>query len=450
MNDRLPSRADLVAVIERQATEIKRLVAVVARLQTQVSDLEAERARLVGEETSRPPAWVKPNTKARPPEKKVRKKRATNFARKRSDQPTQRMVHGVARCATCDCALRGGWVKRHRESIEIALPRVEIIDHVLLERVCPQCEESAVPTLGSAQGVVGQHRLGPRLMALITSLHEDGRMPIGVIQAHLATIYGLDLSSGAIEGVLHTVASKGEAAVATIQAEVRQSAVVHADETGWREDGQNRYVWLIATATARYLHIGRRNSDHIDALLGKDFVGTLVTDFYGVYDHFLGEKQRCWAHLWRDVKDLLAQYPLDRALARWANQLRRLYHAARAQPPLSPTERTQRRLRLEELVRGLCQPIVTTQAPQRTLCQRILKHSHELFTFVENHLVPSTNNLAERTLRPYVIARKVWGGTRSEQGSIDAMRRATLVLTWRARGLNPFAEFQNLLLSPQV
>jgi len=440
----------LLDVIERQAAEIKRLVALVAQLQARIEELEAELARVAGEGAARPPGWVKANTKARTAEKKGRKKRATNFARKRSDQPTQQLIHAVARCARCACALQGGWVKRHREIIEIPVPQVEIIDHVLLERVCPQCGEKAVPTLGGHDGIVGQHRLGPRLMALITTLHEQGRMPVGVIQCHLATVWKLDLSSGAIEGVLLAVATRGTKLVEAIKAQVRQSAVVHADETGWREDGQNRFVWLIAADTARYLAIGRRNSEHIDDLLGKDFAGTLVTDFYGVYDHFPGEKQRCWAHLWRDVKDLLAQFPTDLALARWASQLRRLYHAARDQLPLPPIERTKRRLRLEDLVRSLCQPVLATEAPQRTLCQRILKYSHELFTFVENRLVPSTNNLAERTLRPYVIARKVWGGTRSEQGSIAAMRRASLVLTWRARGLNPFVEFQNLLLSPQV
>lgn len=437
-------------MIERQAAEIKRLAGEVTRLQGQVAELEAERAQLVGEEKGRPPSWVKPSVPARSGPKKERRKRTTNFARKRSDQPTQQIAHGVETCPTCDCTLLGGWVKRHREIIEITLPRVEVIDHLLLARTCPQCGESYVPTLGVADGVVGQHRLGPRLMAYIATLHEEGRMPVDVIQTHLATIWGLELSSGAIEGVLHAVATRGEGVAAALHAEIRHSAVVHADETGWREDGQNRYVWLIATPTARYLEIGRRNSEHIDDLLGKDFAGTLVTDFYGVYDHFPGEKQRCWAHLWRDVKDLLAQYPTDRALARWANQLRRLYHAARDQPDLTPSERTRRRVRLEELVRQLCTPLVSTPVPQRTLCQRILRYSHELFTFVENRLVPHTNNLAERTLRPYVIARKVWGGTRSERGSIDAMRRASLVLTWRARGLNPFVEFQNLLLSPQV
>jgi transposase len=153
-------------------------------------------------------------------------------------------------------------------------------------------------------------------------------------------------------------------------------------------------------------------------------------------------------HLWRDVKDLLRQAPTDQALARWAHHLRRLYRLARDGPPLPLAEGTRRRLRLEEALRRLCEPVIGTDAPHRVLCQRILKHSHELFTFVENKAVPYTNNLAERLLRPYVIARKVWGGTRSEQGSIAAMRRASLVLTWRLRGLNPFAEFQRLLLSP--
>ena len=53
---------------------------------------------------------------------------------------------------------------------------------------------------------------------------------------------------------------------------------------------------------------------------------------------------------------------------------------------------------------------------------------------------------AERSLRPLVVARKVWGGTRSNQGLIDAMRRATLIDTWRVRGLNPFLEVKKLLL----
>lgn len=446
----MPDRRTLLDRIERVVADNERLRAEVERLVGRIGELEAELACVKGEtEKPRPPSWVKPNVADRPEgEKKERKKREGKFVRKRSDHPTQQIVHAVEECPHCHCHLVGGWVKRHRETIEIPLPQVEIIDHLLLERVCPQCATVCVPRLGPQEGVVGKHRLGPRLMSLIGTLHEEGRMPIEVIQTHLHTLYQLKLSVGAIDGVLKTLAERGKTLVEAIQAQIQQSSVVHADETGWREDGKNRYAWLIATPLACYLEVGRRNNPQIDKILGKDFAGTLVTDFYGAYDHFLGPKQRCWAHLWRDVKDLLAQFPQDRSLIRWAHQLRRLYRQARDAPPLPAAKRTTRRLRLEQLLRTLAEPVAGTDVPQRTLAQRILKHSHELFTFVENPAVPHTNNLAERLLRPYVIARKVWGGTRSAQGSTDAMRRASLVLTWRLRGLSPFTEFHNLLLSP--
>ena len=148
------------------------------------------------------------------------------------------------------------------------------------------------------------------------------------------------------------------------------------------------------------------------------------------------------------MKDLLAQFPQDQSLIRWTHHLRRLYRRARDTPVLSDAARTRRRVRLDQSLRTLCEPVVGKDAPHRPLAQRILKHSHELFTLVENPAVPHTNNFAERPLRPYVIARKIWSGTRSARGSADAMRRTSLVLTWRLRGLNPFSEFQNLLLSP--
>jgi len=319
------------------------------------------------------------------------------------------------------------------------------------DRVCPQCGRACVPTLGAADGVVGRHRFGPTLLALIATWHEVGRLPIRTIQEQVHLLFGVHVSLGAIGDALRTVATRGAATALAIRDTIRRSAAVHADETGWREDGRNCYVWLIATPTARYFEIGKRDNAHIDAILGADFGGILVTDFYGAYDHFPGEKQRCWAHLLRDVRELVAKYPDDRPLARWARWLRRLYRAARASPPdAPPARRRATRKRLEELLAQACQRFVDRTVPQRTLCQRILKHLHELFTFVVHPDVPPTNNEAERDLRPLVIARKIWGGTRSERGSADAGRRATLFATWRARGLNPFDQCRALLLSPQA
>lgn len=442
MDKRLPTRAELYRALEQQnarctarESAFTQALAEIERQAGRIAELEAELKRR-GPSGPAPASWIKANSPPRP--KKARQKRQANFARARS-VATHRVIHAVDACPDCGCHLRGGSTKRHREIFEISPTPAVVTDHVLLERTCPVCAKRCVPTLGAADGVVGQHRFGPRLLGMIAVLHDVGRMTVRTIQAHLASVFGVHVSIGAIADALRTVATRGAAQVAAIRDAVRPSPVVHADETGWRQNGQNRYLWVASTATDRARAIGRRTNDQIDAIL--------VTDFYAAYYHLLRLKQRCWAHVLRDAADLLVSFPDDRALIHWVDRLRRLFAAARDAPGDTPTPRRTARRRLEERITRLCQTSATTDVPQRRLAARLLRHLSELFTFVTHPFVAATNNQAERDLRPHVIARKVWGGTRSERGSIDASARFTLFATWRARGLNPFDEVHGLLLS---
>ena len=110
--------------------------------------------------------------------------------------------------------------------------------------------------------------------------------------------------------------------------------VVHADETGWREDGHNGYVWTFSTPTERYFLRRGRGQAVVDEVLGDQFAGVLVSDFYAAYHHYDGPKQRCWAHLLRDIHDLRALYPYDDRdddrLAQWADAIHQLYRQATA------------------------------------------------------------------------------------------------------------------------
>ena len=453
MDKRPPTRAELyraleqiVAARDEVLVENARLRAEIERLNGQVAELKAQRGRQ-GPGGPTTPSWIKANTPPRP--KKVRQKRQANFARARGSA-TRRVIHAMDACPDCGCHLGGGSTKRHREIIEISPSPAVVTDHVLRERICPLCAKRCVPTLGVADGIVGQHRFGPRLLGMIAVLHDVGRMTVRTIQAHLASVFGVHVSIGAIADALHTVAERGASQVAAIRDAVRASPVVHADETGWRQNGQNRYLWVASTPTDRYFAIGRRTNDQIDAILGADFSGILVTDFYAAYDHFNGLKQRCWAHVLRDAADLLISFPDNRALIHWVDRLRRLFAAAPDAPGDTPTARRAQRRRLEERLTRLCQSSATADVPQRRLAARLLRHLSELFTFVTHPFVATTNNQAERDLRPHVIARKVWGGTRSERGSTDAAIRFSLFATWRARGLNPFDQVHNLLLSPRI
>jgi len=86
--------------------------------------------------------------------------------------------------------------------------------------------------------------------------------------------------------------------------------------------------------------------------------------------------------------------------------------------------------------------------PCHTLSKRLLLHLDGLFQFVKQQGLAADNNLAERSVRPVVVMRKVSGGSQSERGSRTRMTLASLFGTWRAKGLNPFSQCLTLLSQP--
>jgi len=98
---------------------------------------------------------------------------------------------------------------------------------------------------------------------------------------------------------------------------------------------------------------------------------------------------------------------------------------------------------------ALCQAQPATTRPA-TLCKRVERYHPELFMFVADPAVPSTNNAAERALRPLVIARKISGGSRSAKGSRTRMILQSLIATWDLRAQDPVAAMRVLLQTPRI
>ena len=311
----------------------------------------------------------------------------------------------------------------------------------------PETEAAPGPPPGSGRGPAA---VGDHLVSLIAALREEGRLPVRTIQWYLQTVHQLKLSVGAIVRVVHQVAQQARPAVAEALERIRSSPVVHADETGWRENGVNGYVWTFSTSTERYFLRRGRGGAVMDEVLGESFGGILVSDFYVAYHHYPGLKQRCWAHLLRDIHKLKVLYPEDAGLVRWARRVQRLYAKAVGWAAAGGCS-LREQLTLERRLLGLCRPFLEDPlAVQGKLCRRIERHIKELFVFVSHPETPPDNNAAERSLRHLVISRKISGGTRSEAGSDSKMTLASLFGTWRARGLNPLLECRRLLISPQL
>jgi hypothetical protein len=271
-------------------------------------------------------------------------------------------------------------------------------------------------------------------------------MPISQIQGLLRSLYGLHVSAGAISGMLHTAARAGEELYWKLREEIRGSPVVNADETGWREDGVNGYIWSFSTPRSRFFVYNRsRGADVAREALGEKFAGKLVCDFYSAYTALDAVCQRCWVHMLRDLKKLREGHAERADVVDWVEEVVALYHRAKSFECDSPRIRVKAKMFFERKLMGIALPHLAAGTPQRTLAQRIEKHLAELFIFVENPQVPSDNNAAERSVRPSVIARKVSGGTRSEKGSTTRMVLMSLFGTWRLRGLDTLSTCKQML-----
>lgn len=442
------------------------LVALVYELTDRVFLLEGEIARLKEQLLQKgtgngppktPPNFVKANIK----KKKVapRKQRDKAFVRAR-EEPTERIFHSVSFCPDCGRKHLGKpTVAYTRQIIDLPVTSYTVSEHVVCKRWYYQCKKTFTPEVDLSKMAFGKRRIGVNLASQIVTMRDRLRLPIKAIQVYLSLFYQLRLSKGEIVSLLHGASKVSQPTYHNLLFQIRGSPVVNADETGGRQNGANGYFWSFSTPTSHVLMYRKsRGSQVVEEIVGKEsekFEGVLVTDFYAAYNTYSGFHQRCWVHFLRDTHELKKQFPKHPPLNAWAKKIKELYEEAKAYSGqnsnwpvgLIAAERIKVQHQFESRLKTICEPYLTHDCPQSTLCGRAINFLPEMFTFIRFPGVPSHNNSAERILRHTVIARKIQGGTRSAKGSETKVILASLFDTWQLQGKNPLAECRLLLSS---
>jgi len=193
--------------------------------------------------------------------------------------------------------------------------------------------------------------------------------------------------------------------------QLQKEKYVHADETGFRIDGKNGYVWGVFTKTISILSAATsRARINIKELL-KNFKGVIVVDGYNAYNEFL-LKQRCWAHLIREFKDYANDNP---EIQIQYIRLKNLYEQMKILNEKPPDEQAIARCKwtLNDIVTCL-----KTIKEAKGLVTLIENGGNDWFTALYYQGVPLDNNHAERELRPIVLLRKSIGCYRNEKGKV--------------------------------
>lgn len=280
---------------------------------------------------------------------------------------------------------------------------------------------------------------GPMLVSLIIALSLRMRLSRRRIQEFLSDWLGIYLSVGVINQAIAEGGRAVEPVEAELIAEIKQSELLHVDETGWKENGRLRWLWVLVTANTTLFLMGSRSWEVIaDALDG--FAGWLMSDGYLAYRTY-AKRLRCLAHLIRKAQGLseslnsATQEFGEKTLNYMTTFIKGIYRA-REGPGVNLKEEFAEEL--AELKPWCEQHRDSDHTKTRRLAREFLNDWDAIWMVLEHPELPVTNNTAERALRHWVIARKINYGTRTPQGSRAFTLLASVIDTCRQREASPW------------
>jgi hypothetical protein len=273
----------------------------------------------------------------------------------------------------------------------------------------------------------------------------------GKIRRELSTYFGVSVSRGTLPALVSEVARLFGPAYKRLIQLMRHQAALHVDETSWRVDGTNHWLWIFVNdVVSLYLLSRSRGSKVPKALLGDDFEGVVISDFFSAYGPLDYQKAKCWAHLLRDSHALTkGQPPPDEERVRFHHDLHTLFlEMGLALDQAATDEAACQQLYQEMRAKLLALAQQNWQDPDCCrLARRIEKHLEELLLWLRDPAVTPDNNEAERELRPAVITRKTSFGSRSRQGAHAFALLLSLIRTWQRQGDDFFALGQDIMAS---
>ncbi|MEA3397232.1 MAG: IS66 family transposase [Chloroflexota bacterium] len=361
-------------------------------------------------------------------------------------------IHRAEKCAACGAelgedaafkAITGLYV------VDIAMgePGIQVthVKHLYGETTC-NCGHVTKTEPGRCEKETGWeveltewHLVGPRLVALIVCLALRMRLSRPRIQEFLNDWLQVYLSVGTINQAITAGGRAVEPIEEQLLAEVKQSELLYADETGWKENGRLKWLWVVVTSTVTLFLIGGRSWDVLADIL-EGYSGWLMSDGYLVYRKY-AHRLRCWAHLIRKARGLSESLDQEartfgeKVLAGLTLLIEQVYQA-RAGPHVDL--KTAFADQLEDLQAGCEQQRDSPHTKTRQLARELLNDWEAIWTVLEHPELPLTNNRAECALRHWVIARRISYGTRTKQGSRAFTLLASVIDTCRQRSILPW------------
>jgi transposase len=448
-----------VAQLKAQLAQLRALDAELASLCACAAQLQALQlqlgARLHQNSTnsSRPPSSDPPAASKRPskppPSGRTPGGQSGHKGNTRFLKPTEQ-CHEVIPCSPQACACCHAPLPqepcddapspRRHQLLELPLVLIRTIEYQCHATACPHCHALtwATPPPEVTHGI-----FGPRLQAVCALLVGRHRLSRRSLQEWLWEVGGEAVSLGCLIDLEARTTRALQAPYEQAGEAVAAAAVVHADETPWREGSHKAWLWSAATSEWVLFRIDRcRSRAAFELLLPPRRDGsrrTVICDRYSAYQHLTAdERQVCWAHLLREFRELAQMtgraQALGEALLAATGWLFGLWHAYRA----GEIDRAGLLVWMERLQAQFAELLLLAKQSEHwradPLGRELLKQWECLWTFARVEGVEPTNNAGERAVRPGVLWRKCSFGHQGEGGRAFVERMLTVVGSLRLQG----------------
>jgi transposase len=307
-----------------------------------------------------------------------------------------------------------------------------------------------------------QYGASVKANSVYMSLHQ--LIPYNRVTEHFSDQMSIPVSAGSVFNFNLEAYKKLELFETIIKSKLVNSSFIHVDETGININGKGQ--WLHSASnnswTLFFPHL-RRGKEAIDEMgVLPDFAGIACHDHwkaYYTYDclhalcnaHHLRELERAWeqdGQKWaKKMKALLLEInqKVDDAgdmlnakeAMKYRKKYRRVLKAGQIEcPPPDDNRKKGTRGRLK-------------RSKARNLLERFVNFEEDILRFMENPIVPFSNNQAENDIRMTKVQQKISGCFRSMEGAQIFCRVRSYLSTCRKNDVNS-SEALRLLFSGKL
>jgi transposase len=356
------------------------------------------------------------------------------------------------------------------EQLDIIPAKVQVIRNIRPKYACKNCEglEDEGPTVKIAPvppQIIPRSIASPSLLAHIITGKFIDHTPFYRQEKQLARL-GAKVSRTSMCSWAMQTATVCLPLLNLLQDELLSGFYINIDETPLQvlqEPGRSptskSYMWIFRRGdpdkpVLLYRYHPTRGGDVPRAFLG-DFQGYVQTDGYKGYD-FLDDKEGvdhigCWAHARRNFMNVIKAQgkkrksgAADEAM-KYIKKLYRLENNARENgfsfAEIYHMRQTEIKPILEDFKKWLSKK--SLQTPPKGLLGKAVNYTlnqwQRLVGYLKDGRLSPDNNMAENSIRPFVIGRKNWLFSGTPEGAEASALLYSLIETAKANKLEPFA-----------